>query len=204
MSENVDLRVVELLAARLCHDLISPIAAIGNGVELLGDEDPDFAADALRLVGESARNASRRLQFLRFAYGFTGGGLAGLPPFALLRELLAETNLVCSYGEDIRNLPLEHQKLACNMILLAAEGLPRGGRIEVRAELAKLIVCGFGEGGPAAESREAIGLQVPVADLTSRSITAYFAALLACRIGRKLRLADISGGFVVVAEPEQD
>jgi histidine phosphotransferase ChpT len=73
MSDSIDLRVVELLAARLCHDLIGPVAAIGNGAELLADEEPDFLQDAIALVGESARKANRRLQFYRFAYGFSGG-----------------------------------------------------------------------------------------------------------------------------------
>src|SRR3977135_3090078 len=87
MSQAVDLRVVELLAARLCHDLIGPVAAIGNGAELLADEEPDFLQDAIALVGESARKANRRLQFYRFAYGFSGGELAGLPPHRLFTPL---------------------------------------------------------------------------------------------------------------------
>src|ERR1700731_61135 len=85
MDQAVDLRVLELLAARLCHELIGPVAAIGNGAELLADEEPDFVKDAVALVGESARKANRRLQFYRFAYGFTGGELAGLPPDRLAR-----------------------------------------------------------------------------------------------------------------------
>ena len=54
MSHPVDLRVLELLAARLCHELIGPVAAIGNGAEVLADEEPDFVKDAVALVGESA------------------------------------------------------------------------------------------------------------------------------------------------------
>jgi histidine phosphotransferase ChpT len=59
----IDLRVAELLAARLCHDLIGPVAAVANGAELLADDDPEFARDAIALVGGSARKANRRLQF---------------------------------------------------------------------------------------------------------------------------------------------
>src|SRR5712691_824923 len=83
MIRAIDLRVVELLAARLCHDLIGPISAISNGVELLADEEPEFARDAVALVGDSARKASGRLQFYRFAYGFSGGRLAGPAPYQL-------------------------------------------------------------------------------------------------------------------------
>jgi len=100
MSHSVDLRVLELLAARLCHELIGPVAAIGNGAELLADEEPDFVKDAVALVGESARKANRRLQFYRFAYGFTGGELAGLPPDRLVSALFEESAVTCDYRKS--------------------------------------------------------------------------------------------------------
>ena len=89
MPVTAPLRVVELLAARLCHDLISPVAAIANGAELLGEDDPDFVREAVALVGNSAREANARLQFFRFAYGFGGGGLAGPAPHLLAAEYFA-------------------------------------------------------------------------------------------------------------------
>jgi len=78
MSMLVEMRVVELLNARLCHELVSPVGAINNGVELLGEEDPDFVRDAIQLIGQSARKASQRLQFYRFAYGTNVSG-SGAP-----------------------------------------------------------------------------------------------------------------------------
>src|SRR6185437_6806303 len=83
MSMLVEMRVVELLNSRLCHELVSPVGAINNGVELLGEEDPDFVRDAIQLIGQSARKASQRLQFYRFAYGTAvsaGSGGGGAPP----------------------------------------------------------------------------------------------------------------------------
>src|SRR5438477_1193873 len=107
MSQTVDLRVIELLAARLCHDLIGPVAAIGNGAELLADEEPDFVKDAVALVGESARKANRRLQFFRFAYGFSGGELAGVPPDRLASMFFEESSVTCDYRKGVRGLPIE-------------------------------------------------------------------------------------------------
>src|SRR5947208_13565071 len=98
MSQAVDLRVVELLAARLCHDLIGPVAAIGNGAELLADEDADFVRDAVALVGDSARKANSRLQFYRFVYGFGGGELTGLAPDRLASVFFEDTPIACEYG----------------------------------------------------------------------------------------------------------
>src|SRR5207245_2568923 len=81
MSGAVDLRVLELLTARLCHELSGPIAAINNGIELLAEADWDpgsspgtsFVRDAIALVDEAAHRAGSRLQFYRFAYGFGRG-----------------------------------------------------------------------------------------------------------------------------------
>src|SRR5256885_7621325 len=112
MSHSVDLRVLELLAARLCHELIGPVAAIGNGAELLTDEEPDFVKDAVALVGESARKANRRLQFFRFAYGFTGGELAGVPPYRLASMFFEGKSTTCDYREAVRRPSLEGQKIA--------------------------------------------------------------------------------------------
>ena len=93
VTEALDLRVLELLTARLCHELSGPIAAINNGVELLVDEpalagdgaDPGFVQDAIALVGDSASRAASRLQFYRFAYAFGGGRLmAGSAPNELV------------------------------------------------------------------------------------------------------------------------
>ncbi len=72
MDVQIDLRVAELLASRLCHDLVGPIGAVNNGMELLEDSDLDMAQDAVRLAGNSAEHASTLLQFFRLAYGMAG------------------------------------------------------------------------------------------------------------------------------------
>src|ERR1700691_3022054 len=109
MSRPIELRVLELLAARLCHDLIGPVSAIANGVELLADDDAGFAADALALVADSSRKAGRRLQFYRFAYGFGAGGLAAPPPHVLAAEFFADTAIGLDYVATVRSLPLDEQ-----------------------------------------------------------------------------------------------
>jgi len=196
MSRAIDLRVVELLAARLCHDLIGPISAISNGVELLADEDPDFVRDAARLVGDSARKANRNLQFYRFAYAFGGGGLVGPAPHLLAVEFFAQTSIECDYRAEARALPLDQQKLGCAMLALAGEGLPRGGRLVLSTGAAGPEIEATGAGtGPSPEIRAALALAVPTAELTSRTVGGYFAGLLAEALGRRLVVADRPGGF---------
>jgi histidine phosphotransferase ChpT len=200
-TRPIDLRVVELLAARLCHDLIGPISAIGNGVELLADEDPDFVKDAVALVGESAHKASRSLQFYRFAYGFSGSGLTGPAPHLLAAELFADTAIECDYRAEARALPIDQQKLACAMLALAGEGLPRGGRLVVSAGAMGPEIEATGAGpGPLPEIRAALALATPTAELTSRTVGGYFAGLLAEALGWRLAVADQPGGFRLVTE----
>src|SRR6516162_1014223 len=75
-DETIDMRVLDLLTARLCHELNGPIAAINNGVERRAEDDADpgflfgrgCMRDAASLVSDSARRAGSRLQFYRFAY----------------------------------------------------------------------------------------------------------------------------------------
>ena len=196
MTGPIDLRVLELLVAHLCHDLIGPISAISNGVELLAEEASDFVSEAAALVGDSALKASRRLQFYRFAYGFSGGGLAGPAAHLLAGEFFLETRIECDYGAAARALPLAQQQLACNMLAVASEGLPRGGRLNLLAGELGPVVEGIGEGGgPTPEIRAALALQTPTADLTSRTVGGYFAGLLADALGCRLVVVDQPNGF---------
>jgi histidine phosphotransferase ChpT len=199
MSRAIELRFVELLAARLCHDLIGPVSAIANGIELLADDDGgggEFARDAVALVGDSSRKAGRRLQFYRFAYGFGGGGLTGPAPHLLAAEFFAESATRCDYGSAVRRLPLEQQKLACAMLALAGEGLPRGGRLALGLGGAGPEIDAAGDGsGFSPEAAAALTLAAPVAALTTRTVVAYFTGLLAEAQGRRLVLGERAGGF---------
>ena len=195
-SGPLDLRVLELLTARLCHELIGPIAAINNGVELLADEpvlvrgdaDPGFMHDAISLVGDSASQAASRLQFYRFAYGFGhGGSMVGSPPNELASRFFEKTRIACDYGESIRVLPLEWQRLACNLLLTGAEVLSRGGSLVVAVKPDGLDLAATGEfAALPPETSAALLLATPVSALTSRSIQAYFTGLLAESLGCRL------------------
>lgn len=202
MALQVDTRVIELLTARLCHDLIGPVSAIANGVELLGDDDPEFFNDAVALVGDSARKAIRRLQFYRFAYGFRPGGLVNTAPHVLVADLLEAAQIECDYPESVRALPLEWQKLACNLIAIAADALPRGGRLALLSEAGAVTVEASGEGnGPPPEIREALTLITSVDALTPRTVAGYFTGFLGRELGCRLSAECEAGRFQLVAAP---
>ena len=201
MTRAIELRVVELLAARLCHDLIGPVSAIANGVELMAEDDPEFVREAAALVGDSARKASRRLQFYRFVYGFSGGGLTGPAPHLLAEAFFAESGIECDYAAAARALSPERQKLACAMLAVAGEALPRGGRLALAVGAAGPQIDAAGEGsGVSPEMRTALAPSAPAAELTTRTVGAYFAGLLAETQGCRLVIADRPGGFRLAAD----
>ncbi len=202
MSVSAPLRVIELLVARLCHDLISPVAAIANGAERLGENDPDCARPAVALIDRSAREATARLQVFRFAHGFGGGGLAGPAPHQLAAEYFAGSAIRCEYGQAVRALPLEGQKLACAMLVVAGSTLPRGGRLAIQAASGGPDIDASGDAiSLPAEIRTALALAIDPAELTTRSVTAYFAGLLAASQSRRVVVDDRPGGFRLCTPP---
>ena len=194
VRSTVDLRVLELLTAHLCHELSAPIAAISNGLELLAEEDRDpgptsgtsFAREAAALIGDSARRAGRRLQFYRFSYGFGGGSaLAGPAPHELAESFFAESRIACDYSGNVRILPPDWQKLACNLLPVGAETLPRGGHLVLTGDPLNLEAVGEAA-DLSPELRSALMLTMPVAELTSRTVQAFFTGLLAKALGCRL------------------
>jgi histidine phosphotransferase ChpT len=184
----VETRLLELLTSRLCHDISGPIAAINNGIELLAEEDPDFHQDALALVGESARRASAQLQFYRFAYGFScEGAMVGTAPQDLANLFFAATRIACDYGDSIRALPLASQKLACNLLLVGAEILSRGGSLVLSDGPGRLDLQAIGEGAfLSLEASAALMAATPISALTSRTVQPYFTGVLADALGWRL------------------
>ncbi len=188
MTHPIELRVLELLAARLCHDLIGPVSAIGNGVELLGEDDPDFVRDAVALVGDSARKANRSLQFYRFLYGFSGGGLTGpaqhgWPPISSPRS--GSSAITAPQHENSRSTS---RKLACAMLARGGRGVAARRAAGSRHCLKRPEIEATGGGaGPSPEARAALGLMTAPANLTTRTVGAYFADCLRASRGAAYR-----------------
>jgi histidine phosphotransferase ChpT len=203
MGVEVDFRVLELLCARLCHELISPIGAINNGVELLGEEDPEFVKDAIGLIGQSARKGGQRLQFYRFAYGTSAAGAAASAANGrdLAAGLLEGGKVKCAWPAEATTLPGDWQRLACNMLVLAAECLPRGGTVAVRplrAGASGIEVAAEGDSvNLTTEARSALDASVAVDDLTSRTVHAYFTGRLAAQLGARLAVALPEAGRII-------
>ena len=131
--------LASLLCSRLCHDLMSPVGALNNGIELLADEqDPEMREKCLELLADSARASANKLKFFRLAFG-AGGGFA-----EEIDTLEAQSALEGVFGPERRielgwmvagdKLPKGAAKLLLNLALLAGDALVRGGRLDVGAE----------------------------------------------------------------------
>src|SRR3546814_15179738 len=97
MNTKIDLRVAELLVSRLCHDLVGPIGAVGNGLELLSDDEFGMAEDAMKLTTNSARPASNVLSFFRLAYAMARARVGA--DHSPLRDHRAWKRVVLGEGE---------------------------------------------------------------------------------------------------------
>jgi histidine phosphotransferase ChpT len=131
--------LASLLCSRLCHDLMSPIGALNNGIELLADEtDPEMREKCLELLAESARASANKLKFFRLAFGAAGGFGEEIDTHeaevALEGLFGAERRIELGWVVSDEKLPKDAVKLLLNLAMLAGDALVRGGRLDVGAE----------------------------------------------------------------------
>src|SRR6201994_1727307 len=198
------LELAALLCSRVCHDLISPVGAIVNGLEVLDDnpkpEDRDFALDLIR---KSAKTASARLQFCRLAFRAAGSAGAQIDlgdAHTMARGHIEAAKTTIAWNLPRVLLPKNRVKLLLNMMVIAQQTIPRGGT---------LTADPIGEGETMAFRVTATGLngRVPqnIADMLAGSAHAadahavqpYYTRLLAEACGLKVKLA--AEGDAVVA-----
>lgn len=146
----MELAAVELLCSRLCHDLISPVAAINNGVELLDDlgAQPQAGGDAMDLIADSAAAAARRLGLFRLAFGAAGGqGTVAEPDArAALQGWFAGGRVRLSWELLPQDWPPGMLKSSLIAALVAEESLPRGGSLRLWATGSGIMLSAEGAG----------------------------------------------------------
>lgn len=134
MAETTDaLRLAELLATRLCHDLSSPLNTL-VGVADVARDDPTMAAEAMTLMAEAGQSLAGRLRFCRAAWG--GPAAIGVGEFTRLVSILASKRLTIDLGHlnPAPDFSANGARLALNMLLLAVEALPRGGIVALHGD----------------------------------------------------------------------
>ena len=136
MSGSIEaLDLAALLCSRVCHDLVSPVGAIVNGLEVLAEEkDEETKTFALDLIKKSATTASAKLQFCRIAFGAAGSAGAQIDTGdaeKISRGLLDDDKTRLAWNLPRALLAKNRVKLLLNMLLIAAHTIPRGGQLTV-------------------------------------------------------------------------
>jgi histidine phosphotransferase ChpT len=194
-----------LLCSRVCHDVISPVGAIVNGLEVLeDDDDPSMRAVAIELIKKSAQSASARLQFCRLAFGAAGSVGASIDTGDaenVARGLFGNDKTSLSWNAPRQFLAKNKVKLLLNLCLIAAATIPRGGVITVdlgvEGDSVALRVASQGANARLAHGVPDLLLGRPEAGrVDAHTIQPYFAGLVARECGMIVEVALRPDGVV--------
>ena len=200
-----------MLCSRVCHDVISPVGAIVNGLEVLDDEsDPSMRDVAIELIKKSAASASARLQFCRLAFGAAGSVGAAIDTGdaeAVAKGLLETEKTSLDWKAQRQFLPKNKVKLLLNLCQIASAAIPRGGVVEAQVvgegESVELVVTSRGSNaklqtgfvellkGGAGENK-----------VDAHNIQPYFAGLVAQECSMLIDIEQTSEGFQFSARPQ--
>ncbi len=194
---DYSLDLASLLASRLCHDMLSPVGALTNGLELLADEkDPEMRKRCFELLEQSAKISADKLKFFRLAFGAAGGfgeSVAVEEAKQLVNALAANNaRVTVNWSLGVASLPKPAIKVLLNFALLGMEALVRGGTLDIGAEsrsgASEIVVRAA---GPRVAFDQEIGkvLEGDLGEggLTSRNAPAFMLYQIAARQGGGLQ-----------------
>ncbi len=203
MKKFENLRVMELLCSRICHDLVSPVSAINNGLEFLDPTETDLFQTSLKLIHTSARHAVERLSFFRLIFG-TGGDsdhFSWTQIYAALQLDLGSRRISFESSAESMNaglkLPRNTAKALMVGVLVMADCLPRGGVIKLSSvnwtTLEGTRISAQGDRcGLRQDVKSGLNIKIKQADLTVRNVIAHLAVVFFDHAGKTLELKQIS------------
>ena len=186
-----DLELTALISSRICHDVINPVGAIANGLEMLGEEqDEAMREQTMDLIRKSAYQASARLQFARLAFGAAGSAGAEIDlrdAERVARDVVQSARHSLSWQGLPRTLPKNEVKLLLNLVALGVVALPRGGTVsvEIKGEPPTVSFTVLAKGEPARLTEQVTTLLAGGNGvvLDAHSIQPYYASRVAAAAG---------------------
>ena len=207
MTSSAAIDLASLLCSRLCHDLLSPVGALNNGLELLADEDdPDMRARCMELLNDSARVSANKLKFFRLAFGAAGGFGeqvdAREAKTAIEGMFAVQGKTEIGWMVEPETLSKPAIKVLLNLALIAGDALVRGGRLDIGAEKTangtEMVVRAE---GPRlvldSELRRALLGETDAADVTPRAAAAWLASELVRQSGGDIQVSAAEDPFVM-------
>lgn len=205
-TEAFDTTILELLASRICHDIISPVGAVHNGVEFLQEMGSDAGEEAIELLAHSASMASAKLLAFRMAYG-AGGRDPNIKPedvHKAFSDLITADGKITQDWDPHANLGFEERpdafcKLLMGTLMLAQECLPKGGNVTVRAGGANevQVVATATDTLVRPQVEDALALKLDPNDLDPRLVHPFAIGLLAKNYQYGLSISENSQTQVV-------
>ncbi len=195
MTSQTDLAA--LLCSRLCHDMLSPVGALSNGLELLADEkDPEMRDKCVELLEQSAKISTDKLKFFRLAFG-AAGGFGDAVPIEEARDVITALasdakGVELNWALTENSLPKPAVKVMLNLAQIALDALVRGGKLDIGAEMrdgnAEIVARAQGERIAFDEViGQALQGELPPSELSSRTAAAHMIALVAEELGGGLQ-----------------
>lgn len=184
-DKQMDLRIAELLCSRLCHDLISSISAINNGMELLKELGPEALADTQDLIEQSGLQATYKLRCFRIAYGSSGNEARLVDIRDAAVHYFSDSKIQLEWNPgDSQPDKYGIGKVLLNVILLAAETLGGTGTIRVELNAGQISVVTTGRTMPLRpDIEQALGQQIDWKSLDPKAAHALVTRYFAERIG---------------------
>ena len=200
-----DLDLAALLCSRVCHDVISPVGAIANGLELM--DDPDVNAEmketALDMVRSSAKTATAKLKFCRIAFGASGSAGASIDlgeAGETAKDFVGAEKTKLDWQAPRENRPKAEVKLLLNMLLLAMAGIPRGGTVTVSVDGRNFKVRAQGERAKLPQAQvDVLNGGGTIEALDARLVQPYYARAIARAAGLHLTMNMDGEDAVLVA-----
>ena len=204
------LDLASLVSSRLCHDVISPVGAIINGLEVLEEEnDAQMREFALDLIKKSARQASARLQFARLSFGAAGSAGASIDlgdAEQVVRALMQGSKAELTWSAPRLLLPKNQVKLLLNLILIAISAIPRGGRIDVTATASgegadtRFVIAASGTAARIPNDVERLVAGDLENPLDAHGIQPFFTGTVARACAMRVTMASEDGKVTITAE----
>ena len=204
-----------LMCSRLCHDMLSPVGAMSNGLELLASEtDPQMRQNCIDLLEQSATISANKLKFFRLAFGAAGGfgdRVDTAEPRDLIQQLASDKGRIeINWALEVPNMSKPAVKVMLNYAQIAIESLVRGGTLDIGAEIrdgaSELVVRAAGQKIAFDDVLSlALSGDLDPEELTSRTAPAYMLHLIAESCGGQLQTARTDDALLlgaVLPEPE--
>ncbi len=204
MSDKDNTIILELMASKICHDLISPVGAISNGVEILEDMGDDDAGEVVSLIAFSAEQANAKLKTLRMAYGLGGSddSIRIEEVHANFESFISAEKRLSQDWDPYADLGIEPVKGLAKMLLcslmLAMESLPKGGVISVKkSDNNVMLITANGENARFRDGvLHALAHTIDINDLEPKLTHPYITGLLAKTYEFKLTVDETENNFI--------